>query len=118
MSEDGELQTVAPWYILMQYTGLRDKNGKEIYEGDILCYDNSNEGEPFGDNPTPPEPHSDLGVVDFRSGCFDVDTSLVKGNRTSSWFCFINENIPEWEQHEVIGNIHENPELLDANREL
>jgi len=70
---------------LMQYTGLKDKNGVEIYEGDILRdYDNEL-----------------IGVVSFQDGAFIV-----------SWeneFC----NTFEWSSESVIGNIYENPELLE-----
>ena len=70
--------------ILMQYTGLKDKNGKEIYEGDIL--DTTQSGK--------------CKVV-FTEGCFFMD--------------FIHSRFPictnDYEI-EVIGNIHENPELL------
>jgi uncharacterized phage protein (TIGR01671 family) len=72
--------------ILMQYTGLKDKNGKEIYEGDILKnprYEESYVVEYHGD-----------GYVgwgdDRRSGCYLIT----------------DEDI------EIIGNIHENPELI------
>lgn len=71
--------------VLMQYTGLKDKNGKEIYEGDILAVDQ------YGDVINYP--------VIFKGGKF----CLEDGWETS--FDII--------QTEVIGNIYENPELLE-----
>ena len=69
--------------ILMQYTGLKDKNGKEIYEGDILENDDYIEDAHCCNN---------LGktIVEFKDGCF---------------VGMIGEII------EIIGNIYENPNL-------
>ena len=71
-----------------QFTGLHDKNGKEIYEGDIVC---------LTDRPKP------VPVV-FKEGCFY--TPDVGGNyRLGGW---------DKNRIEVIGNIYENPELLEG----
>lgn len=67
---------------LMQYTGLKDKNGKEVYEGDIITYGVSNY------------------VVIFHKGCFCIKL------QDKDYHIFNNLTI------EIIGNIHENPELL------
>lgn len=72
--------------ILMQYTGLKDKNGKEIYEGDIINKDNNS-------------PYSY--EVFFDNGCFFVKT-INYGLKRLGFFVDI----------EVIGNIYENTELL------
>jgi len=76
---------------LMEYTGLKDKNGKEIYEGDILKFRN-NHG---------------IGVVKYYDewGAFVVE--YVKPRPLSVLgMSYYKEDI------EVIGNIYENPELL------
>ena len=85
-----------------QFTGLKDKNGKEIYEGDIV--ENVVEGN---------------GVIYFSNitGGF-----LVKRNKIST--CInakevFNDKFSDMimiSRDEVIGNIYENPELLEASK--
>ena len=75
---------------LMQYTGLHDKNGKEIYEGDIVKLD---EG---------------LNKIAFQSGCFTAINILSFDGE-----CNDSYNLPEINDcSEIIGNIWDNPELL------
>jgi len=81
---------------LMQFTGLHDKNGKEIYEGDIV-----KSKETFGEYP---ENFFDAMEVVFEYGKF-----CVKGE----YFGYEGEGLISLESCEVIGNIHENPELLE-----
>lgn len=74
-------------YIVEQYTGLKDRNGNEIYENDIL---EDGSGEPL-----------EYWVVRFEDGKFIGSTQGV------------DEDIFELTNLEIIGNIHENPDLLE-----
>ena len=85
--------------IIEQFTGLKDKNGKEIYEGDIVT-----ETIDDGDNK----------IIQIYEVYWDEDM-LNFGIRGTKGF---NYNLHDelWETNasrEVIGNIHENPELLE-----
>lgn len=83
---------------LMQYTGLKDKNGKEIYEGDIL------------------ERHGYWPIrIEYDKGCLMVrDLDEVRYNNLILNVPICNfESINDWK---VIGNIYENPELLEGER--
>ncbi len=94
--------------VLMQYTGLKDKNGVEIYEGDIIRILYTDWASKSDDDPRTLEQYMNdlavLGSVVFRSPRFvcdlkdNTDCSLIPGTHG-----FI----------EVIGNIYENKELLD-----
>ncbi len=70
-----------------QYTGLKDNNGVEIYEGDIVKAKFFNE--------------EIIGYIGFAIGCFMIAGSGVSDNQM-----FVFNDI------EVIGNIYDNPELL------
>jgi uncharacterized phage protein (TIGR01671 family) len=74
-------------YVLMQYTGLKDKNGKEIFEGDIVQDENGMDAKVYFAE----------GVAQFRLCFYNIDHF---------------EDMYDMESTEVIGNIYENPELL------
>ncbi len=74
---------------MMQFTGLKDKNGREIYEGDIIK---------AHDHPTGVD--DALGDVYYDQGCWKLRNGLpILPDYGTAWT-------------EVIGNIYENPELL------
>lgn len=76
-----------------QFTGLHDKNGKEIYEGDSVKYRDS-----MGQH---------IEKVIFDKGCFYA--GMHWGSSTRLAPKLINTRITE-----VIGNIYDNPELLEG----
>ena len=83
---------------VMQFTGLFDKNGKEIYEGDIVSI-------------------MDCEPSLYRICYWDNNFKWVVENIGKDPSCWANDNLEEFEGYhlEVIGNIHENPELLEVN---
>ena len=101
-------------WIKMQYTGLKDKNDKEIYEGDLI------KSESFIkirilDGEKLKEHSYEISKVVFDMGAFKK--IIVK--QKNSWYAELPSPpmyifSPE-EYHRIIGNIHENPELKGSD---
>ena len=96
--------------IFMQYTGLHDKNGKEIYEGDIVEITNPKYQV---------QKKRISGVVTFSWGAFGIEI-----NKINTWDGYHVEppeymwflNIAGLNMSEVIGNIYENMGLLEGTK--
>ena len=90
--------------VLMQYTGLKDKNGKEIYEGDIVF-------GAFGG-----EEKSRQGVIEYATDDVFPDTGAHEWAGATGFHIKMREKYYQGlfytESIEVIGNIYQNPELL------
>lgn len=87
-----------------QYTGLKDKNGKKIFEGDIFEI----------------EENEAIGVVVFEKGAYRIEIYGYRevlyeyGYDTGSWDYLTTEDFDMYyiDQMEIIGNIYDNTELL------
>jgi uncharacterized phage protein (TIGR01671 family) len=91
---------------LMEYTGLRDKDGKKIFEGDILnaiVYPPDKKG---GYDSIPIFKKDNQITIGFDKGCFVV---LPEAHL---WRFIANINDTSKTDYQIIGNVYENPELL------
>jgi uncharacterized phage protein (TIGR01671 family) len=77
------------YFELMQFTGILDRSGKEIYEGDIVRVNGGEPGLEF------------TSQVVFEQAAFRIKAVYDQG-------------FPHREDIEVIGNLHENPELIEG----
>lgn len=82
-----------------QYTGLTDKNGKKIFEGDIIFCSQEINGN-FIDK------HIEKGYVEMKHGAFGL-------HRKQGYYRPFKDWLEDYE-YEIIGNIHDNPELLEV----
>ena len=83
--------------ILMQYTGCRDKNGIEIYEGDVIK-----------------DKYDKTWLVQWYVGAFVITNKIPDSDGQESTYSYFNNLSNHHFYFEVIGNMWENPELLEV----
>lgn len=84
--------------IIMQYTGFKDKDGKEIYEGDVVKYYNN--------------------LYQVKRATLGFCISRIHPNKFELELIANTDKKPEMikESLEIVGNIYENPELLESSK--
>ena len=82
--------------VLMQWTGLHDKNGVPIYEGDVISFEDDAPGEVKWNQ-------------QFSCFTYFEDENINDENEVLDWSQLLERHK---EHYIVLGNIHENPELI------
>jgi uncharacterized phage protein (TIGR01671 family) len=103
LNENGDIGYIMTYVIpetVGQYTGLTDKNGKKIFEGDIVKAQDNLITSPFCDGIT--------GKIVYDECAFFIEPA----NPMETQWLF-----NECADYEIIGNIHDNPELLKGGAE-
>ncbi len=103
---------------ITQFTGLLDKSGKEIYEGDLLKNSGKTKIEVCNNNKVVESPYWEISKVVFVEGCFK---KIIIAQENSYFGAIPSRPMSIFRPHEyleVIGNIYENPELLEVNNEF
>lgn len=77
---------------IMQYTGIRDRHGKDIYEGDIVRRYINSRGNLY-----PSNYRKNIVIIEFKNAAWTIRKQT--------------------DRYEIIGNIHENPELLEVTKQ-
>ena len=95
--------------VLLEYTGLHDKNGREIYEGDIVSFGSVWNN---GDNEDIDEEFH-IGVVEYDPNYAVYNVNCEESGERHFMFM----DVINYDGFGVIGNIFENPELLEAQHE-
>lgn len=80
-----------------QYTGLTDKNGNKIFEGDYIVCSQEIQGNWI-------DQHIEMGYVEMKHGAFGL-------HRKQGYYRPFKDWLEDYE-YEVLGNIHDNPDLL------
>lgn len=122
VENDTEVMYTVSTVTLGQYTGLTDKNGRKIFEGDIVKLFDIHVGEIV-------QECSAFGIGCRQQIDYDYlasEIASVTGYDNSPMFCYNDNFVSLWELYwnyndendeisvvEVIGNIHDNPELLE-----
>jgi uncharacterized phage protein (TIGR01671 family) len=86
---------------LMQFTGLTDKNGEEIYEGDIVWFNVENQDRYYGDN---------IGYIIYEDYSYAIQTKNSGIKRFDTYLGAYSGSLI------LVGNFYENPELLDGRK--
>lgn len=106
--EDGEFWVSYCDNPIMQFTGLKDRNGKDIYEGDIVKTSGYQ-------NPISGEIESDLCVVEYHGPHLCYCEHFANEGESGTKRTYVLDLIggaDKDDDAEVIGNVHENQELL------
>ena len=116
IDDEEELETYQPFedVVLMQSTGLFDKNGKEIFEGDIIKFPDLYGFYDFEGGLTSVDGLNVASVVK-KGNCITLDNFAGKDGFTEreleNYECTFDDL--DFKNFEVIGNIYENKELLE-----